>query len=73
MYTGRPKIITKYRSYHGATYGAISAGGDPRKFKIDRDAAPGMVHVEDPYCYRCPWSQKIESCDRECIAHIDIH
>lgn len=71
MYTGRPKIITKYRAYHGATYGAISAGGDPRKFKIDRDAAPGMVHVEDPYCYRCPWSQKIESCHRECIAHVE--
>ncbi|MBL4625819.1 MAG: aminotransferase class III-fold pyridoxal phosphate-dependent enzyme, partial [Flavobacteriales bacterium] len=31
MYTGRHKIITHYRSYHGATYGAISAGGDPRK------------------------------------------
>jgi len=71
MYTGRPKIITKYRSYHGATYGAISAGGDPRKFKIDRDAASGMVHVEDPYCYRCPWSQKIESCNRECVAHVE--
>jgi taurine--2-oxoglutarate transaminase len=71
MYTGRPKIVCKYRAYHGATYGAISAGGDPRKFKVDREAVPGIVHVEDPYCYRCPWSQKIESCHRECIVHVE--
>jgi taurine--2-oxoglutarate transaminase len=32
---------------------------------------PGIVHVEDPYCYRCPWGQKIESCKRECVAHIE--
>jgi len=30
IYTGRHKIITHYRSYHGATYGAVTAGGDPR-------------------------------------------
>ncbi|MBU2649205.1 aminotransferase class III-fold pyridoxal phosphate-dependent enzyme [bacterium] len=71
MVTGRQKIITKYRSYHGATYGAVAAGGDPRKFPVDRDGAPGFVHVEDPYCYRCPWSQKIDSCNRECVAHIE--
>lgn len=71
MVTGRQKIISKYRSYHGATYGAIAAGGDPRKFPVDRDGAPGFVHVEDPYCYRCPWSQKMESCNRECIQHIE--
>jgi taurine---2-oxoglutarate transaminase len=71
MVTGRHKIITKYRSYHGATYGAISAGGDPRKFKVDRDGMPGVVHVEDPYCYRCPWSQNVDACNRECVAHIE--
>lgn len=69
--TGRHKVITKYRSYHGATYGAISAGGDPRKFPVDRDAMPGIVHVEDPYCYRCPWGQKMESCHRECVSHLE--
>ena len=58
LYTGRHKIITRYRSYHGATYGAISAGGDPRKLQVDRDAMPGVVHVEDPYCYRCPWGHE---------------
>lgn len=71
LFTGRHKIITRYRSYHGATYGAITAGGDPRKLPVDRDQVPGIVHVEDPYCYRCPWSQQIETCKRECVSHIE--
>lgn len=71
MYTGRHKIITRYRSYHGATYGAISAGGDPRRFPVDSQPMPNVVHVEDPYCYRCPWSQRLESCNRECVQHIE--
>ncbi|MGF1669191.1 MAG: aminotransferase class III-fold pyridoxal phosphate-dependent enzyme [Balneolaceae bacterium] len=63
MYTGRHKIITLYRSYHGATYGAISAGGDPRKFPVDSQPVPNMIHVENPYFYRCPWnSTSVEEC-----------
>jgi taurine--2-oxoglutarate transaminase len=58
MYTGRHKIITQYRSYHGATYGAMSAGGDPRKFPVDVQGVPNMIHVENPYFYRCPWNSK---------------
>ncbi|MBU2512264.1 aminotransferase class III-fold pyridoxal phosphate-dependent enzyme [bacterium] len=71
MYTGRYKIISKYRSYHGATYGAATVGGDPRRFPMDRERMPGVVHVEDPYCYRCPWSQTMDSCNRECVQHIE--
>lgn len=55
MYTGRHKIIAQYRSYHGATYGAASAGGDPRRHAMDSQAMPNVVHVENPYSYRCPW------------------
>ena len=72
VYTGKQKIITKYRSYHGATYGAISAGGDPRKLPVDKDALPGIVHVEDPYCYRCPWGHTPESCGTKyCVEHVE--
>jgi taurine--2-oxoglutarate transaminase len=71
MYSGRDKIITKYRSYHGATMGAITAGGDPRKHAVDRHQMPGVVHVEDPYCYRCPWNQQLESCEYECAQHVE--
>lgn len=71
LYTGRHKIITRYRAFHGASYAAMSAGGDPRKIPSDAQQAPNFVHVEDPFCYRCPWSQKIETCKRECVSHIE--
>ncbi len=52
-YTGRPKIIARYRSYHGATAGAISATGDPRRWPAE-PGVPGFVRMLDPYTYRCP-------------------
>lgn len=72
MYTGRHKIIAHYRSYHGATYGAVSAGGDPRKFAADSQGVPNIVHVENPYFYRCPWSSDtIEECGERAAAHLE--
>jgi len=72
VYTGRHKIISHYRSYHGATYGAMSAGGDPRKFPIDTQTAPNFVHVENPYAYRCPWgSGSIEECGEKALEHLE--
>ena len=53
QYTGRHKIIARYRSYHGATAGAISLTGDPRRWSIE-PGIPGIVHMFDPYTYRCP-------------------
>ena len=72
IYTGRHKIITHYRSYHGATYGAMSAGGDPRKFAIDSQSPANFIHVENPYAYRCPWnSSTIEECGERAAAHLE--
>jgi taurine--2-oxoglutarate transaminase len=71
LYTGRHKIIARYRAFHGASYGAMSAGGDPRKLPSDAQQAPNFIHVEDPYCYRCPWDKEISSCHRECVSHIE--
>jgi len=72
MYTGRHKIITHYRSYHGATYGAITAGGDPRRFPVDSQAVPNIIHVENPYAYRCPWnSDSIEECGELALSHLE--
>ncbi len=48
FYTGRHKIIARYRSYHGATAGAISLTGDPRRWAVE-PGMPGVVHVLDPY------------------------
>ncbi len=71
LYTGRHKIIARYRAFHGASYGAMSAGGDPRKLPADSQQVPNIIHVEDPYCYRCPFGQEISSCQRECVSHIE--
>jgi len=72
IYTKRHKIISHYRSYHGATYGAMSAGGDPRKFAMDDQAVNNFIHVENPYFYRCPWnSSSIEECGERAAAHLE--
>ena len=53
MYTGRHKIFSRYRSYHGATHGAISATGEPRSFGAEPKAG-SFVKFFDPYVYRAP-------------------
>ena len=52
-YTGRHKVIARYRSYHGATAGAITLTGDPRRWAAE-PGIPGVVRMFDPYTYRCP-------------------
>src|SRR3954453_2148717 len=52
-YTGRQKIVVRYRSYHGATAAAVSATGDPRRWFAE-PGVPGFVRMFDPYTYRCP-------------------
>jgi len=52
IYTGRHKILARYQSYHGATYGAISAGGDPRRHPVDSQQAPNIIHFDIPDGYR---------------------
>src|SRR5437667_7596976 len=53
MATGRHKILARYRSYHGATAGAITLTGDPRRWAAE-PGIPGVVRMFDPYTYRCP-------------------
>lgn len=72
LYTGRHKIITQYRSYHGSTLAAITAGGDPRKLQVDANQVPNIIHVENPYAYRCPWySDSINECGERAIANLE--
>jgi len=51
--TGRQKIFSRYRSFHGATFGAMTAGGDPRRL-ANEPGVPWIVHIHDPYPYRSP-------------------
>ncbi len=70
FYTGRYKILSRYRSYHGATYGSVALTGDYRRLAVE-PAMPGTVHFLDPFCYRCPFGLEKESCKRQCITHVE--
>ena len=56
-FTGRHKILTRYRSYHGASAGAMAMTGDPRRTVWEPDLMPGVVHFLDPYRYRSTFHQ----------------
>ncbi len=51
--TGRQKILARYRAFHGASFGAMSAGGDPRRLP-NEPGVPWVVHLHDPDVYRSP-------------------
>ena len=69
QYTGRHKIVTRYRSYHGATLGAATAGGDPRRLPHEPGIS-GIVRVHDPYAYRCPFGYAPEGNPQAYIDHV---
>lgn len=67
--TGRHKLVSRYRSYHGASMGALSLTGDWRRPPLE-PGLPGVVHVQDCYCDRCPFGQRVETCRRECATNL---
>jgi taurine--2-oxoglutarate transaminase len=58
-YTGKFKILARYRSYHGATAGAMALTGDPRRVAWEPGLMPGVVHFLDPYRYRSTFHRTI--------------
>jgi len=69
LYTGRHKILCRYQSFHGASYGAMSAGGDPRKLAADSQQAPNFVHFDIPIAYR--WEYGEENLLKESIKNLE--
>ncbi|MHB8624673.1 MAG: aminotransferase class III-fold pyridoxal phosphate-dependent enzyme [Aggregatilineales bacterium] len=70
QYTGRQKILGRFRSFHGQGFGAQQAGGDPRRLPNE----PGVgwaIHFHDPYRYRCLFCRNEEACTLMCADHID--
>ncbi len=59
MFTGKNKIFSGYRSYHGATYGAANLTGENRRFPSE-PGIPGFVKFFNPYTYRTPVEFKSE-------------
>lgn len=71
LYTGRPKILAAYRSYHGSTAASIHLTGDPRRWASDTGAA-GAVHFFGPFLYRSAFGSRTaeEECGRA-LAHLE--
>jgi taurine--2-oxoglutarate transaminase len=70
LYTGRQKILGRFRSFHGQGFGAQEAGGDPRR--IPNEPGVGwVVHVHDPYRYRCLFCRDLDACNLMCARHIE--
>jgi taurine--2-oxoglutarate transaminase len=69
LYTKKTKFISRYRSYHGATSGAIALTGDPRNHYAV--GMPGVVRAPDCYCYRCPFGKSYPGCGITCADYID--
>ena len=67
----RYKIISRYRGYHGFTYGAMSATGQARRRKPFEPLVPGFIHAHPPYCHRCPIGLDYPSCGTECADEIE--
>lgn len=70
MVTGRLKVVARRRSYHGASMGALSLTGDPRRLPVE-PGLWGVVRAEDPYCYRCPFGRTPDCCGLACAEHLE--
>jgi taurine---2-oxoglutarate transaminase len=70
LHTGRNKVLSFYRSYHGNTGGSISSTGDPRRWP--NEYATGHVHFFGPYLYRSSFwaSNEAEECERA-LQHLE--
>ncbi|MDX6349003.1 MAG: taurine---2-oxoglutarate transaminase [Streptomyces sp.] len=71
LHTGRHKVLSTYRSYHGATSAAINLTGDPRRWASDTGSA-GVVHFWGPYLYRSAFHAETEEQERDrALAHLE--
>ncbi|HTR65823.1 MAG TPA: aminotransferase class III-fold pyridoxal phosphate-dependent enzyme [Terriglobales bacterium] len=72
MYTGKNKIISRYRSYHGSTAGSIAATGDPRRWAME-PAGKGqdVVFAPEVNCYVCPIKHTYPSCGVACADYVE--
>ncbi|MBW1818831.1 MAG: aminotransferase class III-fold pyridoxal phosphate-dependent enzyme [Deltaproteobacteria bacterium] len=71
QYTGRRKIICRYKSYHGGTATSMTlSAGDARNWAQVLGGAE-VVRIPQPYCYRCSFGQKYPDCNMQCVKYVD--
>jgi taurine--2-oxoglutarate transaminase len=72
MYTGKTKIISRYRSYHGSTMASIAATGDPRRWAMEPGGkGAGIVFAPETNCYDCPIKHTYPSCNIACADYME--
>ncbi len=69
--SNRYKVISRYRAYHGNSMGALAATGQSIRKMTYEPLAPGFLHVQPPYCYRCSFGKTYGSCNLECAQAFD--
>lgn len=69
MASGRSQVISRYRSYHGATMGALALSGDYRRPPLG-PRVPGFIHVLDTECAQCPGQTRPKTCSHPPLSHI---
>jgi taurine--2-oxoglutarate transaminase len=70
LYTGRQKIIARYRSYHGATNATMQLTGDPRRW-ANEPGMPGVLHVLDPKPYNYSFGESDEEITKNNLAYLE--
>ncbi len=72
MYTGKTKIIARYRSYHGSTSGSVAATGDPRRWAMEpAGKGQGVVFSPEVNCYKCPIRHTYPGCGIACADYLE--
>jgi taurine--2-oxoglutarate transaminase len=72
MFTGKTKIIARYRSYHGSTMASIAATGDPRRWPLEPGAkGQGIIFAPEVNCYSCPIKHEYPGCNIACADYVE--
>ena len=72
MFTGKTKILARYRSYHGSTMASIAATGDPRRWPLEPGGkGTGVVFGPEVNCYNCPIKHHYPDCDIACADYLE--
>ncbi|HEX3470694.1 MAG TPA: aminotransferase class III-fold pyridoxal phosphate-dependent enzyme [Silvibacterium sp.] len=72
MYTGKTKIIARYRSYHGSTSASIAATGDPRRWPLEPGGkGQGFIFAPEVNCYKCPIKHTYPGCGIACADYVE--
>ena len=72
LFTGKTKILARYRSYHGSTMASIGATGDMRRWPLEPAAkGQGVLFGPEVNCYNCPIKHHYPDCDIACADYLE--